>query len=179
MSIAARGRLKIWRTGNFSVPYEQNFGIGLTGFKFNPIGVIRTPWKKKKEAPIQPVFSNEAEGRVVVYPEFAEGLSDLEGFSHIYLLFVFHKSKGYNLKVKPYLDNKKRGVFACRAPHRPNPIGLSVVRLIKVEENVLYIRGADMLDNSPLLDIKPYVGGFDRPLRPRLGWLKKNRSLSR
>jgi len=88
----------------------------LTGFKFRPIGVIRTPWKKKKDAPIQPVFSSEAEGRVVVYPEFAEGLSDLEGFSHIYLLFVFHKSKGYDLKVRPFLDNKKRGVFACRVP---------------------------------------------------------------
>jgi len=102
-----------------------------------------------------------------------EGLKDIDGFSHIILLYQFHLSKGYSLAVKPYMDEQSRGVFATRAPSRPNPIGMSVVRLIRVEENKLYVKGIDIVDGTPLLDIKPYVPEFDTPPVDRIGWLEK------
>jgi len=143
--------------------------------EFSPIGIIHTPWQNKKEAPIQPSRSGGAEGVIEMFPEYVEGLSDLDGFSHIYLIFHFHKSEGYDLKVKPYLDTVKRGLFACRAPRRPNQIGLSIVRLDKIEGNLVYVRDVDMLDGTPLLDIKPFVGEFDGREEVRTGWLEKVR----
>lgn len=110
-----------------------------------------------------------------VFPEFAEGLSDLDGFSHIYLIFHLHKSDGYELKVKPFLDTVKRGLFACRAPRRPNQIGLSIVRLERVEENMVHVRDVDMLDGTPLLDIKPFVEEFDAREKIKTGWLGDSR----
>jgi tRNA-Thr(GGU) m(6)t(6)A37 methyltransferase TsaA len=107
---------------------------------------------------------------VEVYPEYAEGLQDLEGFSHIFLLYAFHESSGYSLLVKPFLDNQLRGLFATRHPARPNPIGLSVVRLTVRKENILEVEGVDMLDGTPLLDIKPYVPDFDIRTDTRNGW---------
>ena len=140
--------------------------------KFEPIGIINTPFKDKKTAPIQPGRSKGAEGIVTLLPQYKDGLKDLNGFSHIYLLFHFHKSEGYSMHVTPYLDNQLHGLFATRSPNRPCGIGLSIVRLLKIEGNKIYIKDADMLDGSPLLDIKPYVDRFDRHTEIEIGWLK-------
>ncbi|MDY7028919.1 MAG: tRNA (N6-threonylcarbamoyladenosine(37)-N6)-methyltransferase TrmO [Spirochaetota bacterium] len=125
--------------------------------EFHSIGTVHSPFQELSGMPIQPPASQGARGRVIVNEEYAEGLLDLEGFSHIILLYVFHRCRGYNLQVTPFLDTVPRGLFATRAPRRPNPIGLSVVQLEAVEGNVLYIRDVDVLDGTPLLDIKPYV----------------------
>ena len=139
---------------------------------YKPIGIVHSPFKKKEGVPIQPLAGKGTEGKLIIFPEYAEGLADLEGFSHIFLIYYFHLSKGYTLKVKPFLDNKIRGVFATRAPRRPNPIGISVVRLTRVEENILHIMDVDIVDETPLLDIKPYVSEFDTRDVERTGWLE-------
>lgn len=138
-------------------------------FVMRPIGVIRSPFTDKEQTPIQTVRS-QATGQVVIFPEYVEGLQDLDGFSHIFLLYVFHRSQGYTLKVKPFLDDNLRGLFATRYPCRPNPIGLSVVRLLARRENLLDIESVDVLDGTPLLDIKPYVPDFDEHPSTRIGW---------
>jgi tRNA (adenine37-N6)-methyltransferase len=138
-------------------------------FTMKPIGVLHTPFSDKKQTPIQPTRS-QASGRVEVFPEFAEGMQDLEGFSHIILLYAFHQSDSYNLKVKPFLDDQEHGLFATRHPCRPNPIGLSIVRLVGRRENILEVEGVDMLDGTPLLDIKPYVPDFDVRTEVKTGW---------
>lgn len=138
-------------------------------FIMKPIGVIYSLLTDKNLTPIQPTRS-QVVGRVEVFHEFAEGLQDLEGFSHIILLYVFHQSKGYTLQVKPFLDDQVRGLFATRYPCRPNPIGLSVVRLLARRVNVLDIEGVDLLDDMPLLDIKPYVPDYDVYTDVRTGW---------
>jgi tRNA-Thr(GGU) m(6)t(6)A37 methyltransferase TsaA len=138
-------------------------------YTMQPIGVIHTPYQKGSDAPIQSALSKTT-GRVVVYPQYIEGLQDLEGFSHVYLFYVFHCSSGYSLKVKPFLDDNLRGLFATRYPCRPNPIGISIVRLISLNENGLEFEGADMLDETPLLDIKPYVPDFDAFIDVSTGW---------
>jgi tRNA-Thr(GGU) m(6)t(6)A37 methyltransferase TsaA len=135
----------------------------------HPIGIIHSPFTDKSQMPIQ-ASRFQAKGVVEIYPEYAEGLQDLEGFSHIFLLYAFHKSSGYSLLVKPFLDDHLRGLFATRYPARPNPIGLSVVRLIGRQGNTLEIEGVDMLDSTPLLDIKPYVPDFDIRTDTRNGW---------
>jgi tRNA-Thr(GGU) m(6)t(6)A37 methyltransferase TsaA len=135
----------------------------------HPIGVIHTPFNDQSETPIQAARS-QATGQVLVDPAYSAGLQDLEGFSHIILLYVFHASSGYSLLVKPFLDDKEHGLFATRHPRRPNPIGLSVVRLLARVENVLEIEGVDMLDNTPLIDIKPFVPEFDLHTQTRAGW---------
>jgi tRNA-Thr(GGU) m(6)t(6)A37 methyltransferase TsaA len=134
-----------------------------------PIGVIHSPFTDPDRTPIQPTRS-QAIGQVEVYPEFAEGLQDIEGFSHLILLYVFHRSSGYALRVKPFLDDVLRGLFATRYPRRPNPIGLSVVRLLARRDNSLEIEGVDVLDGTPVLDIKPYVPDFDVRTQTRTGW---------
>lgn len=134
-----------------------------------PIGAIRSPFTDKRQTPIQPTRS-QAIGQVVVYPEYVEGLQDIEGFSHLILLYAFHQSEGYTLRVKPFLDDQWRGLFATRHPCRPNPIGFSIVRLIARHGNVLEIEGVDVLDGTPLLDIKPYVPDFDMRQDTRMGW---------
>ncbi len=138
-------------------------------YPMRPIGIIHSPFTDKDQTPIQPVRSR-AIGSVEVYPEFAAGLQDLEGFSHILLLYVFHHSKGYALRVKPFLDHQERGLFATRYPARPNPIGLSVVRLKILRDNFLTVEDIDVLDGTPLLDIKPYVPDFDVRTETRTGW---------
>ena len=140
-----------------------------TRFMMHPIGVIRSPFTDKGQTPIQPSRS-QAIGRVELYPEFAEGLQDIEGFSHIILLYVFHSSSDYTLRVKPFLDDQWRGLFATRYPCRPNPIGLSIVRLLARHSNVLEIEGVDVLDGTPLLDLKPYVPEFDVRAEVQTGW---------
>lgn len=139
----------------------------------HPIGWIRTPWSSPEGAPIQPSRTT-AHGRVEVDAAYAEGLEDIEGFSHLIVIYAFHCSSGYQLRVKPFLDAKKHGLFATRHPCRPNPIGLSVVRLLGREGNVLHIEGADMLDGTPLLDLKPYVPEFDARADARGGWLPQD-----
>jgi tRNA (adenine37-N6)-methyltransferase len=146
----------------------------LTEFRVKPIGVIHTPLTDKARAPIQATRS-DALGTVDVEPGYADGLQDLEGFSHIILLYLFHQSEGYTLRVKPFLDDRLRGLFATRYPARPNPIGLSVVRLLARKGIRLEIEGVDMLDGTPLLDIKPYVAEFDVRTGTRTGWYE-NRS---
>jgi tRNA-Thr(GGU) m(6)t(6)A37 methyltransferase TsaA len=136
-----------------------------------PIGMIHTPFQSRSETPIQP-FRSKAIGKVEVFDKYAEGLSDVEGFSHLILLYVFHKSGDSQLKVKPFLDDCPRGLFATRYPARPNPIGLSVVKLLRREGNVLYTEGIDVLDGTPLLDIKPYIPEFEPDGPFRIGWLK-------
>jgi tRNA-Thr(GGU) m(6)t(6)A37 methyltransferase TsaA len=137
--------------------------------KMRPIGVIHSPFTEKNQTPIQPTRSR-AIGRVEVFSEYAEGLQDLEGFSHIFLLYVFHQSQDYTLRVKPFLDDQEHGLFATRHPQRPNPIGLSVVQLLACQGNVLEVEGVDMLDGTPLLDIKPYVPDFDVRAGTKTGW---------
>jgi tRNA (adenine37-N6)-methyltransferase len=143
-------------------------------FLMHPIGVIHTPFTDKAQTPIQSSRS-QAIGQVEVDLEFAAGLQDLEGLSHLILLYVFHRSTGYALQVKPFLDDQLHGLFATRYPARPNPIGLSVVRLLARRGNRLEIEGVDMLDGTPLLDIKPYVPEFDVRTETRTGWYE-NRS---
>jgi tRNA (adenine37-N6)-methyltransferase len=141
---------------------------------YKPIGIIHSPFKNPKGTPIQPVAAKNTEGIVEVFSEYTEGLLDLTGFSHIILLFHCHLSSKLFLKVKPYMDNIEHGVFATRAPSRPNSIGLSIVNLIKIEKNLIYIKDIDIVDGTPLLDIKPYVEKFDFRKDSKKGWLKKN-----
>lgn len=132
-----------------------------------PIGIIRTPHKNLEGMPIQPSGAQGILGTVEVEESFREGLLDLDGFSHIYLLYFFHLSKSFNLVVKPFLDNTPHGVFATRAPKRPNPIGISVVSLLGVDDRTLRVEGVDMADGTPLLDIKPSDRVAFRPIAKR------------
>jgi tRNA-Thr(GGU) m(6)t(6)A37 methyltransferase TsaA len=142
---------------------------------YRPIGIIHTPFKEVENMPIQPSGAAGIPGTVDLYPEFAEGLKDLDGFSHLILLYHFHESRRYKLIVTPFLDSEHRGVFATRAPKRPNPIGLSIVRLIRIRGSTLDIENVDILDGTPLLDIKPYVPEFDHQQTCRIGWLEQAR----
>ena len=139
--------------------------------ELKPIGIIHSPFKTKEETPIQP-FMSEAEGKVEVFKEYAAGLEGIEQFSHVILVYYFHQIKGEHLMVKPYLDDNEYGVYATRHPHRPNHIGISTVRLLKREDDLLYVKEIDIMDGSPLLDIKPYVSKFDRREGVKDGWLE-------
>lgn len=139
---------------------------------YQPIGIIHTEFRDKKDAPIQGVFARDAKGEVEVFPEYAGGLKDIEGFSHLILIYHFHRSDGYSLILKPFLeDDKQHGIFSIRHFKRPNPIGLSVVKLEKVRENLLEISEVDILDGTPLLDIKPFVPLFDNREDAKSGWV--------
>jgi len=139
----------------------------------NPIGIIRTPYREKEGMPIQPAGAKGTRGQVIMDREYTRGLKDLENFSHLILIYFFHECEGYDLEVIPFLDSAKRGLFATRAPRRPNAVGLSVVRLLEIRENVLEIENVDMLDGTPLLDIKPYIGDFDQIGDYRGGWTEQ------
>lgn len=141
---------------------------------YNTIGIIHSPFKEPKGTPIQPPGGKDIEGTIEIFPEFADGLKDLEGFSHIILISHFHLINETKLLVKPYLDDTLHGVFSTRAPAHPNPIGLSVVQLTKIENNILHIRDIDIVDGTPLLDIKPLVPEFDIREVKKIGWLDKN-----
>jgi len=139
---------------------------------FQPIGLIRSPFFRKDQTPIQP-YRSQAVGQVMLLPDYESGLDGLEGFSHVILLYFFHHAEpGYDLTVTPYLDSEPHGLFATRYPRRPNPIGLSVVRLVRREGNTLHVDGIDVLDGTPLLDIKPYVPPFDAFPEATMGWLE-------
>lgn len=141
---------------------------------YSPIGRIISPFKEAKGTPIQPTAEGTARGKIELFPEYVGGIKDLDGFSHLILLYHFHKAGEASLIVKPFLENEVHGIFAVRAPSRPNPIGLSIVRLLKIEENILHFADLDILDGTPLLDIKPYVPEFDRRDNVKIGWLGKN-----
>lgn len=140
---------------------------------YRAIGVIRSEHVRPEETPIQPIFASDCAGRVEVYPEYAEGLLDIEAYSHIYLIYHLHVVKETRLLTKPFLQDEVHGVFATRSPFRPNPIGLSIVHLVGREGNTLLIEGADILDGTPLLDIKPYTTRFDHVQTERNGWHDK------
>jgi len=137
-----------------------------------PIGIIYTPFKSKEGMPIQSKGAKGIKGIIILKEEFIQGLTDLDGFSHIILIYYFHKTLGFELQTIPFLDDKKRGVFATRAPKRPNSIGISVVKLLRIEENTIFIENVDMLNETPLLDIKPYVPDFDIHKTEKNGWIK-------
>ncbi|MFC2079310.1 tRNA (N6-threonylcarbamoyladenosine(37)-N6)-methyltransferase TrmO [Candidatus Bipolaricaulota bacterium] len=137
-----------------------------------PIGILRSRFIRPERMPIQPTGKAAASGTVEVFAAYQEGLKDLEGFSHVILLYCFHHSSSFTPHVIPFMDSISRGVFATRAPRRPNPIGLSIVQLERIEQGVLYIRNLDVLDGTPLLYIKPYVPEFDTPVEEvRTGWI--------
>jgi tRNA-Thr(GGU) m(6)t(6)A37 methyltransferase TsaA len=150
---------------------------GLDPLLCHPIGIIRTPFKKLENMPIQPSGAAGIRGTVELFPEFADGLKDLDGFSHLILLYHFHESRGYKLTVTPFLDSKPRGLFATRAPKRPNPIGLSIVKLVQIRGCTMAIENVDILDGTPLLDIKPYVPEFDHQENCRMGWVEQARGM--
>ncbi len=145
------------------------------GVSYSPIGIIHSIYHELSGMPIQPASDYSAPGSVVIDPQYLAGLKDLEGFSHIILIYHLHQARLVSLNVVPFLDSQPRGVFATRAPNLPNPIGISVVKLLRVEENILYLDNLDVLDGTPLLDIKPYVPEFDSPVEFRLGWLENAR----
>ena len=145
------------------------------GITFRSIGIIHTPFQDLSGMPIQPSAAEGVEGKVILDPALQEGLQDLEGFSHLILLYYFHQAGDPELLVKPFLDDKQHGVFATRAPRRPNGIGLSIVKLLEIRQNILTVANVDILDGTPLLDIKPYIPYFDQPEADKVGWLEKNK----
>ena len=144
--------------------------------ELKPIGIIHSPYKRIEGMPIQAAGASGVEGTVKVFEEYVAGLEDLDGFSHVILLYQFHQSAGYELSVVPFLDDKPHGLFATRAPRRPNPIGLSIVMLNNVIDGILHISNVDILDETPLLDIKPYVPAFDQQNNVRSGWIEDARN---
>ncbi len=142
--------------------------------EYRSIGVIRTPFREPKGTPIQPPGGRGIQGTVEILQEFVEGLKDLGGFSHIILIYHFHLVRKRELVEKPFMDDSSHGVFAIRSPGRPNSIGISAVRLLGIEGNVLRIQDIDIVDSTPLLDIKPYVPQFDPGDRVEIGWYKRN-----
>ena len=140
--------------------------------KLMPIGLVHSPFKEPVGVPKDSSNGMDYKGTIEIFSEYKNGLKDLDGFSHILVLFYFHKSEYSHLIVKPYLDDHLRGVFATRSPHRPNFIGLSVVELLRIEDGILHIRGIDMIEGTPVLDIKPYIPEFDSNEGIRIGWLK-------
>jgi tRNA-Thr(GGU) m(6)t(6)A37 methyltransferase TsaA len=144
---------------------------------FEQIGTIFSPFKTKENMPIQSKGAKGIRGKIILNEEFISGLNDLGDFSHIILLYYFHKSIGFELETKPFLDNVKRGVFSTRAPKRPNGIGMSVVKILNIDKNIINIENVDILDGTPLLDIKPYISDFDIHHVEKSGWTK-NKTLN-
>lgn len=146
-------------------------------FSVRPIGVIRTPFVQATDTPIQPIAAEGVRGRIELDEEYVEGLMDLEGFSHITLVYLFHQIQGCALRVVPFMDTVEHGIFATRAPKRPNRIGISTVRLLGVAGNVVEVEQVDMLDGTPLLDIKPFYARYDHREGTRCGWLEGSRNV--
>jgi len=140
--------------------------------RLKPIGVIRSPFKDPRGAPIQATNGQGVRGFAEVFEEYAEGLDDLDGFSHVVLICHLHLARQTNLKVTPFLDTVLRGVFSTRAPSRPNHLGLTIARLVRIEGNTLHLEDLDIVDGTPLLDIKPYVPRLDQRQGAKLGWLE-------
>ncbi len=139
-----------------------------------PIGIIHTPYNEPQGMPIQGKFEKDVIGRVEIFLEYQQGLKDIEGFSHIILIYYFYRSKEEKLVGKPFLEDEAHGIFAIRSPMRPNHIGFSIVKLEKVEKNTITFSEVDILDGTPLLDLKPYVSHFDSRENVKNGWLDKH-----
>jgi len=139
-------------------------------FSMQPVGYVRSPYSDTRDIPKGPGAKHEAEGSIEVLPEFEAGLQDIEGFSHLYIIWVFDRVTGYSLTAQPPTDDRSHGVFATRSPERPNPLGLTVVELLRREGNTLHVRGVDMLDGTPILDLKPYLSSIPAA-QLRRGWL--------
>jgi tRNA-Thr(GGU) m(6)t(6)A37 methyltransferase TsaA len=135
-----------------------------------PIGRIRSPFTEPQGMPIQPRYAEGARGRIEIDPEYHEGLADLDGFERLWVVYVFHRSEGHALTVTPYLDRRPRGLFATRAPRRPNPVGLSCYRILSIEAGRIEVADVDAIDETPVLDLKPYVPAFDAWPASRAGW---------
>ena len=142
--------------------------------KIKPIGIIHTPYKDSKGMPIQGTFKKDVTGQVEIFPEYQQGLKDIEGFSHLILFYYFNRSKEEKLIEKPFLEDEPHGIFSIRGPHRPNHIGFSVVKLEKIEGNMVTFSEVDILDSTPLLDIKPYISHFDSRKNVKNGWLDRH-----
>jgi tRNA-Thr(GGU) m(6)t(6)A37 methyltransferase TsaA len=178
-----RWRFAAWLAfGGFapnSAQAEQDNQRMYDELKINPIGVIETPFREPAGTPIQPSRANGALGKVRIEPRFQAGLKDLAGFERIWLIYWLHKAPKSSLLVTPFLDTRERGIFATRAPARPSPIGISAVRLLAIQEGVLEIADVDMIDGTPLLDIKPYVPEFDCYPNSKAGWFDESNSKRR
>ena len=147
--------------------YEKKFSL-------RPIGIIYTPYKDSKGIPIQGKFERGITGKIELFPKYRQGLKDITGFSHIILIYFFNRSKNGELIGKPFLEDKIHGIFAIRSPHRPNHVGFSIVKLEKIEDNIITFSEVDILDSTPLIDIKPYVSHFDSRKKVKNGWLEKH-----
>ena len=141
--------------------------------KYKPIGKIYTPFKDREGMPIQPTGAKGVKGTITIEQEYIEGLKDLDGFSHVILIYHFHLINECKLTLVPFMDDKAHGVFSTRAPKRPNPIGFSVVKLNKIEGNIIHIENIDVLNETPLLDIKPFIPDVDCVTAEKLGWLER------
>jgi tRNA-Thr(GGU) m(6)t(6)A37 methyltransferase TsaA len=139
---------------------------------YTPIGIIQSPFTRLEDMPIQPTGESSGAGWLEIFPQFVEGLKDLDGFSHLYILYHLHQVRQAQLTVTPFLDSQPHGIFATRAPTHPNPIGLSLVKLLWVEGNRVHVNRVDVLDGTPLLDIKPYIPEFEEASSVRTGWLE-------
>jgi len=148
----------------------------MTTFEYKPIGIVHTPFAEREGMPIQPAGAKGVQGTIELFEEYHDGLKDLDGFSHLILIYHFHQSSGFKMQVTPFMDSTLRGVFSTRAPSRPNPIGLSIVKLNRIEDGVLFVENLDLLDGTPLLDIKPYVPKFDQQTQVKTGWLEQTKS---
>ena len=144
---------------------------------FKPIGIIHSPFTEISGVPIQPLSAKGIKGTIELNPDFTEGLKDLEGFSHITLIYIFHLISKFSLQVIPFMDDKPHGIFATRSPSRPNPIGISTVRLINIDQSTLHIENVDIVDGTPLLDIKPFYPKFDNRKTDKIGWLVGKRNM--
>jgi tRNA-Thr(GGU) m(6)t(6)A37 methyltransferase TsaA len=159
--------------GEQGVPVKSTDWSSSTSIIFHPIGIVRSPFQKQEGTPLQPVYSEGTRAKVIVFPPYVAALKDLEGFSHVWLLCYFDRACPWQPVILPYKDTQERGLFATRAPSRPNAIGMSVVKLVGIKENEIEIEGVDILDNTPLLDIKPYVVKVDSIPKANSGWLDR------
>ena len=162
---------------SFAIQFSLNMNIEKT-IEFKIIGRVYSRFTEQKGTPIQGRNAPEETAEIEIFEEYAGGLKDLDGFSHIYVFFKFDRTLENKLLVKPYLDKCERGVFATRSPLRPNPLGMTIVRLDRIVRNRLFVSGVDMLNNSPVIDIKPYIPDFDHNQPEKIGWYAENNSRS-
>jgi len=147
----------------------------MTSININPIGIIHSPYYNTKDIPGQGYLREENEAVIEVYKKYLLGMKDLQDFSHLIVLFHFHKSLNTHLMGHPSWENEDHGVFALRSPHRPNHIGMTFIKVVNIEDNIITFRNVDMLDGTPVIDIKPYVGECEKIKNPKFGWLEKHR----
>lgn len=139
-----------------------------------PIGMIYTPFKELENMPIQPKGASNTIGKLIIDQKYADGLKDLDGFSHIYLIYHFHKANRTELVTTPFMDSVPRGIFSTRSPLRPSHIGISITKIISIQDNIVTIEGIDILNETPLIDIKPYIPEFESVVDVKTGWMNKN-----